>query len=332
MAESKNCISVVIPVYNSEEIVFELHKRLTEVLGSLTEAYEIIFVNDCSPDNSRRKLADLADSDPHVKAISLRKNVGYDNAIMAGLRHVRMTYVVVMDDDLQHAPEDIRFLLNEVKKGYDVVYANFPNMQQSVIKNIGSWLNDKFARLVVNKPPGLYISSFKILKKEIAHEIIKYNGPFPYIDGLIFQVTSSFHQVSIEHHKRLVGKGGHGILRSLRIVFNFCTTFSILPLRVLTVTGFLISILTCVFSIILVVWKLWFGINVEGWASLLLGIVLLGGIQLLGIGIVGEYIGRTYMNINRRPQYVIKEILDGSQSPASKHKNPPKTLNEVSMS
>lgn len=314
--EPEDGLSVVIPVYNSEGIVSVLYERLTNELGSLGEEYEIILVNDCSRDNSWQKLQEMANSDPHVKAISLRRNAGYDNAIMAGLRFVRFAYVVIMDDDLQHAPEDIKSLLGEIRKGFDVVYANFHRKEQSLIKNVGSWLNDKLARLIINMPAGLHVSSFKILRREIVSEIVKYDGPFPYVDGLIFQVTSSFHRIVIKHHKRFAGRGGHGVRQCFKIVFNFCTTFSILPLRIATLSGFLISFLAGIFCIVLVVWKVWFGIDVEGWGSIMLGIAMMGGIQLTAIGIIGEYIGRTYMNINRRPQYVIRQVVDGNRGTA----------------
>ena len=315
MADTRDDLSVVIPVYNSGAIIGELHKQLTSVLSSLTDDYEIIFVNDCSLDNSWEILIQLAASDVHITAISLRKNVGYDNAIMSGLRSVSCSYVVIMDDDLQHAPQDISCLLSEIKKGYDIVYANFLKKQQSFLKNIGSWLNGKLAQLIINKPREIYLSPFKIIRREIIQEIIKYDGPFPYIDGLLLQITSSVHQVAITHHSRTSGKGGHGLYRSLRIMMNFCTTFSILPLRIFTFLGFAISLIACIVSITLVVAEVWIDIDVEGWTSIMLGIIIFGGIQLIGMGILGEYVGRTYMNINRKPQYVVKEMIVNTTQP-----------------
>jgi polyisoprenyl-phosphate glycosyltransferase len=311
-SEKTDAISIVIPVYNSEEIVDELYRRLTKALGLITTNYEIIYVNDCSPDNSWEKISRIAESDNHIKAILLRKNVGYDNALMAGLRYAGKTYVVIMDDDLQYAPEDIQYLLKYIKKGYDVVYGDLLNKRDSITKKLGSWFNGKIARIILKKPANIYLSPFKIFRNEIAHEIIKYDGPFPYIDGLIFQVTSSIDQVIVSHFKRASGSGGHGLFRSLRIMMNFCTTFSILPLRISTVTGFIISLVAFSFSITLIVWKLWFNIDVEGWASIMLGILGMGGIQLMSLGILGEYIGRAYLNINRKPQYVIKDRLNAS--------------------
>ena len=311
--DSNTGLSVVIPVYNSEGIILELHKRLTNELNSLVRDYELIFVNDDSPDNIWAKIQTLAATDPHVKAISLRRNFGYDSALMAGLNYVRYPYVVIMDDDLQHAPEDIPLLLTEIEKGFDVVYGNFLVKKQSLVKNLGSWFVGKLAQLIVNKPAHLQITSYKILRQEIAKGIVKYGGPYPYIDGLIFQMTSSINRIMITHHERAKDRGGHGIFKSMRILLNFCTTFSILPLRIAILLGLLISSSAGVFSIGLVIVKLWFGIDMEGWTSIILAITISGGIQLIGLGLLGEYVGRSYMNINRQPQYVIKDTVSINQ-------------------
>ena len=303
-------LSIVIPVYNSEGIVRELHRRLTAVLNTLDADYELILVNDGSSDNSWENIKAVAEDDSHIKAISLRRNFGYDNALMAGLNYATKPYIIIMDDDLQHAPEDIPKLLEEIEKGYDVVYANFPSKQQSLIKNTGSWFVDKLARLIINKPACLQITSYKIISRDIAEGIVRYAGPYPYIDGLIFQMTRSIHRVMVTHHPRAMDQGNHGIFPSMKILFNFCTTFSILPLRIAVVLGLTISIGAGIFSVGLVLFKLWFGYSsLEGWTSITLGITILGGVQLMSLGILGEYVGRTYMNINRQPQYVIRETL-----------------------
>ena len=327
MTKTPAGLSIVVPVYNSEGIVLELHKRLTAVLRTINTNYEIILVNDGSPDNSWEKIKGIATFDHRVKAISLRRNFGYDNALMAGLNFVSYSYVVIMDDDLQHAPEDIPQLLEEIEKGYDVVYGNFPTKNQSLIKNMGSWLVGKLAQLILNKPAYLQISSYKILHKEIVGGIVKYGGPYPYIDGLIFQLTSSINRIMVDHHPRLDGEGGHGVIPSLRILFNFCTTFSILPLRIAVVLGFAISILAGVFSVGLVVVKLWLGYySVEGWTSLILAVTILGGVQLMGLGLLGEYVGRTYMNINRQPQFVIRETISIEPEKSSVHRSENKKI------
>lgn len=308
MADRIDGISVVIPVYNSEHIIEKLHQRLTETLYGYAERYEIILVNDCSPDNVWEKILVLCEKDMAVKGLSLRKNVGYDNAIMAGLNYVSYPKIIIMDDDLQHSPEYIPKLVEKLGNGFDIVYGQFLAKKQTPIKNFGSWLNGQLARFIIGKPKDLYLSPFKALKREIAEEAVQYGGPFPYVDGLFFQITSSIGQIPLEHHQRDSGTGGHGIFRSLRIMLNFCTTFSIIPLRVFTLSGFLVALSAGFFSAVLILWKIFGEIDVEGWASLLLAILVFSGIQLMGLGILGEYVGRSYMNINRKPQFVLKEI------------------------
>jgi len=302
-------ISVVIPVYRSEEILPELCRRLEATLEK--RDYEVIFSVDASPDRSFAILKDLAAKNRHLRPILLRKNVGYDNAIMAGLNFVKGDWVVTMDDDLQHAPEDIEKLLEAAEAGSDVVYAGFPVKKQSLVKNVGSAFNDYAARVIIKKPSDIYLSPFKVIARPVVDEVIKYAGPFPYIDGLLFQITSSISQIPVEHHARASGEGNHGILRSARIWLNFTTTFSILPLRASMWFGFTVSIAAFLFAARVLFVKFTRGVDVEGWVSIMLGISLLGGIQLIALGVLGEYIGRSYMNINRKPQFVVKEAVNG---------------------
>lgn len=303
-------ISVVIPVYRSESILPELCRRLESALGALYPDYEVVFAVDCSPDRSFEVLKGLSAKNRRFKPVLLRKNVGYDNAVMAGLNFVRGKYVVIMDDDLQDAPEDIPALVKALEAGSDVVYAGFPNKRQSLLKNLGSWFNDQAARVIIKKPKSIYLSPFKAVSKEVVDEIVKYGGPFPYIDGLIFQITSAISQIPVDHHERASGEGNHDLVRSLRIWLNFCTSFSILPLRISAAFGFLVAGISFLFGLHWLMLKLSKGVAPEGWVTIVLGISFLGGIQLIVLGIIGEYIGRTYININRKPQFVVKESVN----------------------
>jgi undecaprenyl-phosphate 4-deoxy-4-formamido-L-arabinose transferase len=175
-------LSIVIPVYNSSSIIEELYKQIALAVKL---PYEIIFVNDCSKDDSWQKIILLSKLHPAITGIHLRKNSGQDNAILAGLRISKGNYCVIMDDDLQHNPNDILQLYNECKKGFDVCYANFNSRKQSIIKNIGSKTNGKLAELLVSKPKGIYLSPFKIINKSTVAEIAQFAGPYPYIDGII---------------------------------------------------------------------------------------------------------------------------------------------------
>ena len=302
-------ISVVIPVYKSEEILTELCCRLQKVFDSIRINYEIILVNDCSPDNSWKVMDRISKENANIKAILLRKNVGYDCAVMAGLTFAKGMNVVVMDDDLQHGPEDIPKLIEEMNKGYDVVYANFTKKKQSLMKNIGSWLNGKVAEAVINKPSRIYLSPFKILRIEVVHEIIKYQGPFPYVDGLIFKVTSSIGQVLIPHYSRYAGTGNHNLYRSMKIWFNLTMGFSTLPLYLMTFVGLFMFVSAFSISIALILWRIfWGGEQPEGWTTIILVVTIIGGMQIAAIGIIGQYIARIFLNITHRVQFAIKQM------------------------
>ena len=310
MSNSKKIfISVVIPVYKSEHILPELHTRLQNVFKKMVVGYEIIMVNDCSPDNSWEIMSNLSTNNPETKSILLRKNVGYECAVMAGLSFAKGEYVVMMDDDLQHIPEDIPKLLNEIEKGFDVIYANFLNKQQSLIKNMGSWFNGKVAQLVINKPKDIYLSPFKIMKKDIVDEILRYEGLFPYVDGLIFRITSSINQIHITHHKRKIGSGNYNLYRSIKIWLSLATGFSTMPLRLTTFVGISMFIFSFFISLFLIVWKFFFGGEApEGWATVILVVAAIGGIQLASIGIVGEYIARIFLDVSQKSRFAIKKM------------------------
>ena len=199
-------LSIVIPVYNSERIVPELVRRIAQ---AMSEEYELILVNDGSADRSWQMIEQACDADPAVRGINLRINTGQHNAIMAGLRAASGAVVVVMDDDLQHAPEDIGKLRAKIGEGYDLCYAAFQRPQHALWKTAGSAFRDLTARALLGVPRGIRISSFKAMNADIAREITRYQGPFPYIDGLALTVTRSVANVELEHHPRLDGLGRH---------------------------------------------------------------------------------------------------------------------------
>jgi glycosyltransferase involved in cell wall biosynthesis len=245
-------ISVVIPVYKSQDCLIELAKRLTDALDGLGKTYEIVLVNDCSPDNSWEKIVELCDIYDSIKGINLRRNFGQDCAIMAGLNNSSGKCVIIMDDDLQHDPSDIPALINGLV-GYDVCYTLFDSKKQSWFKNFGSWLNGKVAEIVIKKPKKIYLSPFKAIKREVINEIIKYDGPYPYIDGLLFRTTRKISQVKVEHHERYLGKGNYNLVKSIRVWLRLLTNFSILPLRVAIIFGFVSSIFGFLLALYLII-------------------------------------------------------------------------------
>jgi polyisoprenyl-phosphate glycosyltransferase len=251
----------------------------------------------------------------------LRRNFGQDNAIITGLRLARGKYVAVMDDDLQHHPADLPLLLAKIEEGFDVVFAEFRAKRQKLWKNFGSWFNGKFAEWVINKPRDVYLSPYKIIRGEVAEMICGYAGPDPYIDGLLFQVTARITQIPVDHHPRYAGRSTYTFWKSLRVWARLAVSFSAKPLRLVTWFGLLFAVFGLMLAVAVVVYRLrWpedFSKETAGWASLMVALLVVSGIQLIFFGVLGEYTGRTFLNVNRKPQSAIREVLNSATSDES---------------
>lgn len=296
-------ISIVIPVYNSASILPELNRQVA--LNMEGVSYELILVNDKSKDRSWEVIQELASVNASVKGLTLKKNSGQDNAIMAGLSQAQGEFVVVMDDDLQHSPSDIMKLYEKCKEGYDICYGLFSDKKQSAWKNAGSQLNDYLAELFLKKPKGLYLSPFKIIKQEVVSEIIKYNGPFPYLDGIVLSITSNIAQIKLVHNKRFNGKGNYSLFKSVSVFLKHVTGYSLYPLRIATIIGIAASSLSFLLGAYFVIDYLTNEAHVEGWITLVLLTVFFNGLMLMCVGLIGEYIGRIYLTVTSWRQYVI---------------------------
>lgn len=305
-------ISVVIPVYKSEKCIPELTKQISDALKNFN--WELILVNDCSPDNSWTEIKKVAAENNNITGINLRKNGGQDLAILAGLNHAKGKWIVIMDDDLQHSPYDIPKLYAQAQKGFDVVYADFKQKKQKLWKNLGSWLNGKVSEITLGKPKGIYLSPFKIISSSVVKEMCKLNNLFPYIDGLIFQVTKNITQINIEHHKREYGKSNFTLVKSMQVFFRMMFGFSTFPLNFATYIGFFSSTMGFVLAIYFLVKFLLDLEPLTGWTSLIMVILILGGLILLALGIIGKYIGQMYLTINNSPKYIVKETVGYEES------------------
>ena len=222
-------LSIVIPVYNSERIVPELVRRVAAAMGAQRPElkYELVLVNDGSADRSWSMIEQACDAYPAVRGINLRINSGQHNAIMAGLRAASGAVIVVMDDDLQHAPEDIGQLHAKIGEGYDLCYAAFRRSQHALWKTAGSAFRDLTVHALLGVPRGIRISSFKAMTADIVREITRYEGPFPYVDGLALMVTRSVANVELEHHPRLDGRGHYSLRRSVSLWAKVAMNFSV---------------------------------------------------------------------------------------------------------
>lgn len=306
-------LSVVIPVYGSEKVLPELVARLQSVLDQDSRwhgNYELILVCDCSPDHSWGVIRALADQHDWVRGISLRMNAGQHNALMAGFGRARGSVIVTMDDDLQHAPADIPALLNELDRGRDVVFARFKRRNHAGWKILGSQLNDLVAGYLLQKPKELYLSPFRAMKADICRDILRYQGPYVYVDGLILSVTRNVGMVDVDHHERYAGDSGYGFKKSFSLWLKMATNFSIVPLRITSFLGMGFAGLGFLLAVFLIIQKFTFDLMPVGWSSLIVTILVVGGVQLLALGMVGEYLGRVLLTLNSRHQYVIGETTD----------------------
>lgn len=304
-------VSVVIPVYNSHECVAELSRQIKDAMAKAKLSYEQIMVNDCSRDSSWDEIKKEAAKNPNLLGINLRKNGGQDSAILAGLNYASGKWIVIMDDDLQHSPYDIPKLYAEAQKGYDVVYANFEAKKQKLWKNLGSWFNGKISEIAIQKPREIYLSPFKIVSGAVVQEMKKFDNLFPYIDGLIFQVTRNITQIDIEHHKREFGKSNYNLIKSIKVFLRMLFGFSTMPLNLASYTGFFSAIIGLALAIKYAVEYFKGQADVTGWTTLVILVLILGGIVLVSLGIIGKYLGQVYLTVNKQPKFVVRETVEG---------------------
>jgi undecaprenyl-phosphate 4-deoxy-4-formamido-L-arabinose transferase len=316
MAHPRPEVSIVVPVYGSEKILPHLVEQVEASMqrADVAGRYELILVNDASPDDSWNVIGDLAARYPFVRGVCLMRNFGQHNATMAGLNRARGEVVVIMDDDLQHPPQTILQLVDAVRGGYDVCYTDYVGRRHAVWKKFGSWINDRFASFLLKKPRGLYLSSYKALHRRVVRAIVRYEGPYAYLDGLILDVTRRITSVPIPHQPRMEGKGNYNLRRSLSLWLKMATSFSVMPLRAASLAGALLAVIAALSLIAVILDKLRHPDTPAGWTSLVAVMLLLGGLQLLFLGVIGEYLGRAYLKLNRKPQFVVRELTGDDEA------------------
>ncbi|HLP53261.1 MAG TPA: glycosyltransferase family 2 protein [Chitinophagales bacterium] len=299
-------LSVVIPVYNASATIKLLVDELTQALTGLS--YEVVLVNDCSVDDSERICMAIVEECENVTLISLRKNAGEHNTVMCGLNNITGDCAVILDDDFQNPPSEIMKLYWELQKGYDVVYSCYDKKMHSLFRNTGSAINDFFATVLISKPNGLYLSSFKIIRRDVVNEVIKYKGPFPYIDGLLLRVTSNIGKVTVKHDARVHGKSNYTVGRLVSLYLNMFVNFSIKPLRLMIFLGFAMLIMGLVLLVAFIIEKIMNPNIPIGWTAIATLIITFSGFQILFLGVMGEYVGKQYLDQNATPQWTVKLI------------------------
>lgn len=308
---SKILISIVIPVFNSADIVRELYSGICDSLKNID--FELILVNDASRDNSWEELKKLASVDSRVISIDMRINCGQDNAILAGLNHVNGDYVIVMDDDLQHDPADIPALIARCQDGYDVVFADFSERKHNIVKKSGSKFNGGVARWLLGKKKDIYLSPYKIFTRSLADDIAKFQGTYPYIDGIVLSLTSSIEQITVKHNKRYSGKSNYNIKKSAGVWFRLFTGYSVRPLKLMAMSGMIITFVAFILGLYYLYEYFFTDNEVEGWTTIVLLQILFSGIVITILGLIGIYIGRIFISLNGKQPYTIREIVRKSE-------------------
>lgn len=308
-------ISFVIPCYRSEQTIGHV---VAEIDGKMQEMkdfeYEIVLVNDCSPDNTMNALWGLcqekSEGNGVRRAISFAKNFGQHSALMAGLRASSGDYVVCLDDDGQTPADEVDKLIAKLEEGFDAVYAKYEHKHHSVFRNLGSKVNELMTRVMLGKPKELFISSYFAVRRFVVEDMIKYENSYPYVIGLVLRSTKSITNVVVSHRDREQGSSGYTLKKLLGLWFNGFTAFSVKPLRIATAIGSFCAIAGFLYGIYTVI--KWF-INPDvpmGFSSTMSAIVFFGGMIMLMLGLIGEYVGRIYISLNNSPQYVIRETIN----------------------
>lgn len=301
-------LSLVIPLYCSSGSVASLVKRLEGLRAPCS--WEVIFVDDGSSDDTVTRLQEsLRCSRLRGSLVRHGRNFGEHQAVLTGYRHAVGEYIINLDDDLQNPPEEgLRLWQKALTDRLDVVYGDYRVKRHAGWRNWGSSFANGTAHWLLDLPERFYLSSFRCVSAAVAQQAATYQGPYPYIDGLLSQYTRAIGNLKVTHDPRMVGDSGYNLRRLIRLWLNILTSFSVMPLRLASLLGALIG-LTGAFTILtLVLQSLVFGVQVQGWLSLISTILVFGGIQCLLIGVLGEYLGRIFLTVSGKPQSFVRSV------------------------
>ena len=302
-------ISFIIPCYNSELFIENTINELKKAINKDFKEYktEIILINDSSKDKTINKIEMIAQKNANIIAIDMAKNFGQHGAIFAGLSHAKGDIIVCLDDDGQTPANEVDKLLSALEEGADAVYARYGNKKHSLFRNFGSRVNDMMTRIMLGKPKELFISSYFGVKRFVVEDMVRYQNSYPYVIGLVLRATKNIVNVDVTHREREEGRSGYTLKKLLGLWFNGFTAFSVTPLRIATVIGVFCAVLGFAYGLYLFIRRLVDPNMVMGFSSIMCTILFVGGMLMIMLGLVGEYIGRIYICLNNSPQYVIRE-------------------------
>ena len=304
-------VSFVIPCYRSAKTLPGVVDEINRKMKSMDQyEYEIILVNDCSPDDTLGVIRGLCGEYPFVKGIDFARNFGQHSALMAGLRHSDGDYVVCLDDDGQTPADEADKLLDKLEEGYDAVYAKYEHKKHSLFRNFGSRVNERMARILLEKPKELYVSSYFAVKRFVVEDMIRYENSYPYVIGLVLRSTGRIANVYVNHREREIGSSGYTLKKLISLWLNGFTAFSVKPLRMATGLGALSAMVGFFYGIYVIIRRMVRPDVPMGFSSTMAALVFFGGMIMLMLGLIGEYIGRIYISLNNSPQYVIREKIN----------------------
>ena len=303
-------VSFVIPCYRSEKTLSGVVDEIKSTMDEIGKyGYEIVLVNDSSPDNTWDTIKSLVQENNTITGINFSKNFGQHGALMAGLRETKGDYVVCLDDDGQTPANEVGKLLSALDEGADAVYARYAHKKHSLFRNFGTFMNEKMAQHLLGKPKDLFVSSYFAVRRFIVDDMVRYENAYPYVIGLVLRATKNIVNVDVNHRSREVGQSGYTFSKLLNLWINGFTAFSVKPLRIATGIGAICAMGGFLYGIYTVIKKFVVPDIPAGYSALMSAIVFIGGMMMLMLGLVGEYIGRMYISMNNSPQYVIKEKI-----------------------
>lgn len=307
-------ISFIIPCYNSTHTIGKVVEEIREVMTySMSDyGYEVILVNDGSPDGTTYDaILDILKKQPHVKGVNLARNFGQPSAVMAGLNNATGDYVVCGDDDGQTPFDEFPKLFEKIKEGYDVVEANYAvREKRSIFRRLGTAMNESMATWLIAKPKGLVLTTYWVVRRYVADEMIAYPNPYPYLGGLMMRTTQNVCNVNVTHRERLSGKSGYSLRKMIGLWLNGFTSFSIKPLRLMAWLGIIVAVVGFIFGGYVIINKLIHPDVSSGYSSIMSVMLFMFGVVFFFMGLMGEYIGRIYISLNKAPQFVIKDYKE----------------------
>ncbi len=303
-------VSVVIPCYYSEGMIEKVVTLTRDEFVAAGYDYEFVLVNDGSTDGTFAAITRLVQADRNVVGIDCAKNLGQHNAIMAGLQKTRGDLIMVMDDDMQTHPSQCPKLLQAIQDGsYDVVLGKWSEQKEAWWRRAGSAFAEWSMRVMTKSPKDLFMGNFIVMRRHVRDEVVRYTGPYVYVQGLTWRATSNMANVEIEHFDREMGESGYTLKRLVQL-WSVILNFSMMPLRTASVLGSVMGLVGLLAAIVIVISKFADPTMQAGWPSMMAAIAIVGGLILLGLGVVGEYLGRMFMVVNKAPQYVVRQTLD----------------------